>query len=110
MLARDRFSVFMYVCMYVVCMRLLYVCVLCSQTVVAAADLWIVSGAQVSFRSNREISSCYGARADHFNFGKDSLYHTRLIIVISAPHSLGRPIKTTRSGRAAAAFVVGVNF
>lgn len=51
-----------------------------------------------------------GARAvDHFNFGKDSLYHTRLIIIISAPHSLGRLAEeTTRAGRAGGAFVVFV--
>ena len=39
-------------------------------------------------------------------FGKDSLYHTRLVIIISAPHWIGRPKKTTRAG--AAAFVVVV--
>jgi len=41
-----------------------------------------------------------------FRFGKDSLYHTRLVIIISAPHWIGRPKKTTRAG--AAAFVVVV--
>ena len=39
-------------------------------------------------------------------FGKDSLYHTRLVIIISAPHWIGRPKKTTLAG--AAAFVVVV--
>ena len=39
-------------------------------------------------------------------FGKDSLYHTRLVIIISAPRWIGRPKKTTRAG--AAAFVVVV--
>ena len=41
-------------------------------------------------------------------FGKDSLYHTRLVIIISAPHWIGRPKKTTRAG--AAAFVVVVRW
>ena len=32
-------------------------------------------------------------------FGKDSLYHTRLVIIISAPHWIGRrPKKTTLAG------------
>ena len=31
-------------------------------------------------------------------FGKDSLYHTRLVIIISAPHWIGRP-KKNNSGR-----------
>ena len=63
-------------------------------------------------RRRRRLSSAYfwdwpfDGGGKPLRFGKDSLYHTRLVIIISAPHWIGRPKKTTRAG--AAAFVVVV--